>query len=236
VKAGAVVIAAGLLAILWASMARPADVSPAQGTSVAENGPRFLIELKREATSRGTPEETTKSQIKIDALLDGIVSLMRVELPFPDEKTSFEGDPFNLRLGDIKFRVGFRSFPVHDVPLGTFLEVTFPTADPEELGSGKYQLSPGIRATFPVSLGERLSESHRMSFEPLVKQVFSVAGDEERKDIHYTKFELSLKDTWRKEYWLKLTPNPVVDWEQDAKTGASASMRRWPFDPGCARL
>ena len=191
----------------------------------AEQGHRLLLELKREATNRGTPEETTKTQIKIDALLDRTVSLLRLEVPFPDDKTSFEGDPLSPRLGDIKVRVGFRPVPLNDIPLGFFLESTFPTADSEELGSGKYQVAMGIRTNFPISLSQSSPNAHRVSFEPLIKQVVSVAGDEGRKDINYMKFELSLKDTWKKKYWLKLTPKPVVNWEQSAETGAVAELQ-----------
>lgn len=107
-----------------------------------------------------------------------------------------------------------------DIPLGSFLEVTFPTANPEELGKGKYQVSPGIRTNVPVSFGQGLPESHKMTFEPLVQQVVSVAGDENRKDINYTKFELTLRDTWRKKYFFKLTAKPIVDWENGGNTGA----------------
>jgi len=178
------------------------------------------IELKRQATNRGTPEETTKTQLKIDTYLDGFVSLLRLEVPFPDEETTFEGNPFNPRLGDIKVRTGFRRFHIDEIPVSTFLEVTFPTADPESLGSGKYQLTAGIQPTVRIPLSEPLSQSHKMTFSPLVKQVVSVAGDEDRKNINYSQFELALRDTWRNLFWLKLTPKPVIDWEQDAKTGA----------------
>jgi hypothetical protein len=218
--------------LLVGGTAQAAEDSSGKGAGSKEEKRHFLIELKREATNRGTPEETTKTQVKIDAFFNGIISLLRLEIPFPDDKTSFEGDPFNPRLGDIKARVGFRPVGLGDIPVGSFLEVTFPTADPEELGSGKYQLAPGIRTTFPISFGQSLPESGKMSFEPLVKQVVSVAGDENRKDINYTKFEFSLKDTWRNEYWLKLTPKPIVDWEQSAKTGAVLELEGgWIINP-----
>jgi len=201
-------------------MARGAEESSGEGAGDKEQRQRFLFEFKREATNRGTPGETTKTQIKIDTFLEGIVSLLRLEVPFPDDKTSFEGDPFSPRLGDINVRVGFRPVRLGDIPLASFLEVSFPTANPEELGTGKYQVSPGIWSSLPISFGERLPESHKMTFEPLVQQVVSVAGDENRQNINYTKFELALKDTWRKKYFLKLTGKPIVDWEQGAKTGA----------------
>lgn len=178
------------------------------------------VELKRQATNRGTPEETTKTVVKIDAYLEGVVSLLRLEVPFPDDKTDFEGDPLNPDLGDIKVRVGFRPVRMHDIPVSSFIEVTFPTADPESLGSGKYQLTGAIQPTVKIPLTEQLSQSHAMTFSPLVKQVVSVAGDENRKNIHYTQLELALRETWQKTTWLKMTPKVIVDWEQDADTGS----------------
>jgi hypothetical protein len=79
-----------------------------------------------------------------------------------------------------------------------------------------------------------MAQSHSLIFSPLVKQVVSVAGDEDRKNINYTKVELALRDTWRNRFWIKLTPKPVLDWEQDGKTGAVGELelgwiidRRW---------
>jgi len=212
-----------IILVAFLMPALPGDSRAAENSQDAAGGKEVMrgkIELKRQATNRGTPEETTKTQLKTDAYLDGFVSLLRLEVPFPDEKTSFEGDPFNPRLGDIKVRTGFRPFHIDEIPVSTFLEVTFPTADPESLGSGKYQLTAGIQPTVRIPLSEPLSQSHKMTFSPLVKQVVSVAGDEDRKNINYTQFELALRDTWRNLFWLKLTPKPVIDWEQDAKTGA----------------
>ena len=46
---------------------------------------RGLIELKRQATARGTPDETTKTNLKFDFFpSQGAVALLRLELPFPD--------------------------------------------------------------------------------------------------------------------------------------------------------
>jgi len=226
--------AAALLALLGASMAQAEDDSSGKLAGDSKGAPRFRLELKREFTNRGTPDETSRTQIKIEGYLDGVVSLLRLEVPFPDDKTTFEGDPFNPRLGDIKVRVGFRPVRLESIPLASFLEGTFPTANPEELGKGKYQVSPGVRANFPITFGQRLPESHKMTFEPLVQQVVSVAGDENRANINYTKFEIFLRDTWRGKYWLKLTAKPIVDWEQGGNTGSVVELepgwiisRRW---------
>jgi hypothetical protein len=215
-----------LLMLTLSSIALAGDDSFDRTESTTEKMvPRGRIDLKREATNRGTPEETTKTILKISSYLEGVVSLFRLEVPFPDENTDLGGSPFNPHLGDIKARVGFRPVSVFGIPVPTFFtEVTFPTADPSELGAGKYQLSAGLQTSMPVSLPETMSGSHELTFEPLIQQVVSVGGDENRKNINYTKFELALRDTWQKKYWVKLTLKPVLDWEQDAKTGAVAEL------------
>jgi hypothetical protein len=181
------------------------------------------VELKRENTERGTPEETTKTTVKIEMYPPGVLSLVRLEVPFPDEQTDLEGSPFDPRLGDIKLRVGFGPFPGDGMRTAVFLEATFPTADPESLGKGKYQLSPGMTMRFPVPVPDGMQGAHTVTFSPLLQQYVSVAGDEDRKDINYTKLELTLRDVMRT-YWLALKVKPVVDWEQDAKTGAVAEL------------
>jgi len=223
-KIGIRITAMIFLSLMAAGMAQAAEDSSAKGTGGTAGRPHFLVELKREATNRGNLSETRKTQIKIDAFFDGIISLLRLEVPFPDDRTSFEGDPVSPRLGDIKVRVGFRPVRLDDIPLGSFLEATFPTASPEQFGRGKYQVSPGIWSHFPISFGQRLPEAHQMAFEPLVQQVFSVAGDANRTDIHYTKFELAWRDTWRKKYFFKLIAKPIVDWQQDGNTGAVGEL------------
>jgi hypothetical protein len=186
--------------------------------------PRGRIELKRDDTNRGTSEETTKTSLKISTFLDGPVSMLRLELPFPDDRTDFWGNPFNPRMGDIKTRVAFKAVRFYGIPLSSFIEVTFPTANPEELGAGKYQLSGGLRASMPLYDSLIMSMPHQLSFDSLIQQVVSVAGDASRKNMNYTKFEVGLKSVWQKQYWVKLTAKPVLDWEQDAKTGAVAEL------------
>jgi len=95
------IAAAALLVLLGVNMARAEDDSSGKLAGDGKQRPRFRLELKREFTNRGTPDETSRTQIKIEGYLDGIVSLLRLEVPFPDDKTTFEGDPFNPRLGDI---------------------------------------------------------------------------------------------------------------------------------------
>jgi len=217
-------LTAALIVLLPAVMAQAGDDLSGKPAGQSKESPRFLFELKRQATDRATVGETTSTWIKIENFRPGVVSLLRLELPFPDQRTSFEGDPFNPRLGDIKTRVGFRAVPLGGIPLSSFFEVTFPTAQSEELGTGQYQLSPGIWSNIPISLTALGPTNHKVSFEPLIQQVVSVAGDKDRRNINYTKFELSLKDLWRQKYRMKLTAKPVVNWMQNGDTGAVAEL------------
>jgi len=190
------------------------------------------IEVKREATARGTPEETTKTAIKIDTYLDGPVSLFRIDMPFPDEKTDFAGDPFNPTEGDLKLRLGFRALKSGDYLFPSFFEVTFPTANPESMGSGKYQASAGIRMIGPLAFPLGEPEAHKSQFEIQLQHVQSFAGDEERKNVKNTRLELTAYDVWRETYSFKLKLKPVVDWIQDGKTGATLEFETgWFFAP-----
>jgi hypothetical protein len=209
---------------------QPAADADSGETADDDSGPsarakqRWRIELKRQSTARGTPSESTKTNLKIEMLSDGPVRLLRLELPFPDDKTSFEGSPFNPRLGDIKTRLGFKAVRLLGTPWTTFIELTFPTADPETLGSGKYQVTVGTETSRPLISIDSASSTHRWFLAALIEQVVSVAGDRNAKDIDYTKFELGVGDVWRADYSVQLTIKPVIDWVQDAKTGAVAEL------------
>jgi len=183
---------------------------------------QWRLEVKRQNTDRDTPGESTKTTLRMEALPDGKVALWRLDLPFPDEKETFSGSPFEPRLGDIKVRARLRPTDVSGVPVSFFSELTFPTADPDSLGQGKYQVMVGAEAFHPLQAIS--NDDHKLSFSPQVQQVVSVAGDPERKDINYTKFELALRDLWRKLYSLKLTAKPVIDWVQNGKTGAVGEL------------
>jgi len=183
---------------------------------------QWRFEVKRQNTDRDTPGESTKTTLRLEALPEGPVALWRLDLPFPDAKDTFEGSPFDPRPGDIKLRARLRPADVSGAPVSFFSELTFPSADPDALGQGKYQVMLGAETLHP--LPSISNDDHKLSFSPQVQQVVSIAGDSERKDINYTKFELALRDVWRKLYSLKLTAKPVIDWVQNGKTGAVAEL------------
>jgi hypothetical protein len=122
-----------IIVVAWPSANAMADEPTA---APAEFG-RGLVELKRQATSRGTPEEATKTNLKFDYFpREGAASLLRVELPFPNHKATFTGSAFDPNLGDDVVCVGFRAFDVQRRLVTSFVEMTFLTANPASQGTG----------------------------------------------------------------------------------------------------
>jgi hypothetical protein len=197
----------------------------------SRDGWHGLVELKRQNTARGTEEEKTNTSLRLETFFDGPVQAFRLDLPFPDDNSSFGGSPFNPRLGDIKTRLKFRPLEASGYTFPSFVEMIWPTADPASLGAGKYQLLEGIRMIAPVTLLLLDPATHKSRFEVEVEQANSVAGDPTRNDINYTKLELTLYDVWRKTYTLKLKLKPVQDWVKDAN-GAVAEVEGGRFFAG----
>jgi hypothetical protein len=192
-----------------------------EGAHASQRRPWGRFEVKRENTSRGTPEESTKTTLRLEKFLEGPVAVLRLDLPLPDATTDFEGSAFDPRLGDIKVRARFRAVPAGRYTFSSYVEATFPTANPESLGGGKYQLSGAVRMVVP--LGASFFEepkAHKSQFESELSQVVSVAGDTARSNINYTKLELTWYDVWREKYTFKLKAKPTADWTQDGRTGA----------------
>jgi len=209
------------------------DVEKDKTTPASREFSHGLIELKRQATARGTPEETTKTNLKFDYFPQAdVVSLLRLELPFPDDKTTFAGSILNPDFGDAKIRVGFRAVEMLTKPVTSFVELTFPTADPESQGTGKYQFSAGAKTVFPLPPGPASFGAPKQSFSVQVQQVFSFAGDPARKDINQTKFELEWRDAWPSGHYAKATAKPVIDWIGNGQTGAVLEVEYgFPLDP-----
>jgi hypothetical protein len=211
--------------------------SPPLSAETASPSPRHgRLELRRQNTEKGTPEETTRTTLRLEVDMKGTVSRLRFDLPFPDEKTDFGGDPFQPRLGDVKVRAIFRSFKSGDTRLSSNIEMTFPTADSSVSGAGKYQVSAAVGSASGAPDFVLASGRHQLRFEWSIRQTVSIAGDADRKDINNTKPELGLRDTIGSRYWLKLTLKPTIDWIQDGKTGAVLELeggwnasRDWRF-------
>lgn len=209
--------------------AHAAEPSPLEAAPVASaeadpepsnDAKRGRFQVRRENVDRATREETTKTYVRLDNFVWG--GMLSFQVALPDEKTDFGGSPFNPRLGDSKVRFRFAPFAAGRFDVSYFAEATFPTADPKELGSGKYQLSEGVTGTTLITPPAAM-KLHELKFTSQLQQYNSVAGDEAAPDINYTKLDLSLRDTWS-QHWLKVALNMRADWEQNGKTGAVGEL------------
>jgi hypothetical protein len=209
--------------------AHAAETSPLDGRPVAAaaddpeplKGWHGRVQLRRENVDRGTSEETTRTYLRSDNFVSG--GMLSLQVAFPDENTDFSGSPFDPRLGDSKIRFRFAPFSAGRFDMSYFIEATFPTANPEDLGSGKYQLSAGVTASTALPVPQAMRLSHELRLTSQLQQANSVAGDEARPDINYTKLDLSLRDTWGAN-WAKVAVNMRADWEQNGKTGAVGEL------------
>jgi hypothetical protein len=111
--------------------------------------------------------------------------------------------------------------------------VTFPTADPESQGAGKYQVSEGLKTAFALGTN---AAGRRDSLSAQIQQVASFGGDAQRKDINQTKLEFEARGTWPPGHYAKATFKPTVDWVGDRRTGAVLELeggwnhsREWLF-------
>src|SRR5215831_7783084 len=59
------------------------------------------VELKQKITDRGTAEESTRTTLRLEATPDQVLSLIRVDIPFIEQKN---GEPMSPHLGDVLLR------------------------------------------------------------------------------------------------------------------------------------
>ena len=219
------------LTLMWVLLLPAAVASRAvmAGESQQAAGPTWRIELKRENVERGTEDESTKTTLRLERFFTGPVRLLRLDVPLPDRKSDFAGDPFDPGLGDVKVRAGFRAARSGIYSFPSFVELTFPTADPDTLGGRTHVINLGASVVRPVTLPVGDPASHRTTLEFQIQQVNSFARDPDGKNIANTKFEITLYDVWRGRYSSKIKLKPSIDWVRDGDTGAVAEIEGGVF-------
>ena len=127
------------------SASGPEEGADGRGTSRAV-APRF--ELKRAMTNRGAPDESSRTTLRSEAVVDWAVTLLRLDVSYVDKNNDFVSDPLNAGLGDLTARVESAPLRVAGAPLKLLVEVVFPTGG--ALGFGKYLVGPGAKISLPL--------------------------------------------------------------------------------------
>ena len=135
--------------------------------------------------------------------------LTRVDIPFVVAKRA---DGTSGGLGDIYAQTVLLPYHKGKFVLaagsGTFL----PTATHRRLGSGKLTVAPVVAPVWFIP--------KRGFFLVKAQEYFSVAGDDDRPNLHYMTITPLL--VWRfkdKPYWIQLDGETQSDWKRDGKTG-----------------
>jgi len=95
---------------------------------------------------------------------------------------------------------------------GVGAQMLWPTASRDEIGTGKYQLAPSVIGLyFPPQLGKG-------SFAALIiRDFFSYAGDDRRRDIHELSVQPGLSVNLPHRWFVSMFPDIRVNWEDDAR-------------------
>ena len=163
-------------------------------------------------------------------VLDGKLQL-RVRIPFKSVDT--RAGTINIDesgLGDVNARALMVPYLNKEdgTALAVGLEVFLPTTAEDVLGEDKYSLGPQVFAVKFLPFGIKGS-----LVSPAVQQVVSVAGENDRRDVNRTQFDLFLlKQSDDKRKYVLLDPQYIIDWDNDTEFGFVEAEAGYVFESG----
>jgi hypothetical protein len=132
---------------------------------------------------------------------------LRFDLPVG--QTRIQGEDA-AGLGDLYFQaLNFRELSKR-FSLGSGLAFQLPTATDDLLGSGKWQVAPSL---FPL----RVLPAKRALFFTRIQDFVSVAGDDDRRDLHYLAIAPTFVKLLGSRRAVLLDTEAFVDWERDGE-------------------
>ncbi len=121
-------------------------------------------------------------------------------------------------LGDILLRGSFRAARGKGYAVVAAMELTLDTATDPATGLGKYLLGPLVFASIEVP-------PLRTRLFPFYQQVFSIAGDVNRREVNYASIRPALILTkWPNRWYTVIDPNFFIDFERDNKSGMTLEL------------
>lgn len=114
-------------------------------------------------------------------------------------------------FGDITTRLAYTFASGETGSYFVGIEGKFDTAAEPTLGSGKNTLSPVLFASIPLP-------EYKALFFPIVQTVFTISGEDSRKDVTYTVFKPRVFRKLENRYYLFLEPAFYIDHEMGDKT------------------
>lgn len=138
--------------------------------------------------------------------------LLRTDIPFlRGSDPNRPGVSSESGLGDLAVVAGWRAYNTPEYALFIGAVSTFPTADENTLGLGKYSVGPLI------ATARFLPRWESFLFGVFQHQV-SVGGDPARADVELTRAAAQINTIWAERWWTLVQGVWQVDWERSAKS------------------
>jgi hypothetical protein len=216
-------VAAGLasLALLCPPSTAQDSESPAAGTQVAEEesvedeDPRSIVlfNMRLQHVELGDSNSIDlvlfRSDLAVKQPRRPGVDLATLRFDLPVGTAHLQGEEVT-GLGDLYFQaINFRNLS-RRFSLGSGLAFQLPTATEDQLGAGKWQVAPTL---FPL----RKLPARRALFFTRIQDFVSVAGDDDRRDVHYLTITPTLIKLLDRKRAVLLDTEAVVDWERDGE-------------------
>jgi hypothetical protein len=112
---------------------------------------------------------------------------------------------------DMSIRTGGRIYASDNVALFVGTDASFPTASEKQLGTGKYNISPGGALAVP------LARVHSLVYF-IVQDFKSIGGDPSRANLHYAQVQSSINTIWTDRWWTQAIATWDLDWNNHRKT------------------
>jgi hypothetical protein len=130
----------------------------------------------------------------------------RLDVPFVYNSVPSVAGHRDMGIGDVSFRLlGYKLKEKPKSAITVSLEVSLNTAQSPILGTGKLVLLPVVSYTMAIP-------KDKMLVGIILQQANSVAGDEERADISFTKAQVVALKMWSKKTWSFLAPELYIDY------------------------
>jgi hypothetical protein len=131
----------------------------------------------------------------------------RVDIPLFYNSFNSPAGYEQFGLGDISFRLlGYKLFETKRAAFTASLEVQLNTAASPILGTGKNVLIPLLTYT-------KLLEGNRNLVSGTFQQVNSIGGDENRRDLSFSKIQAIFLHYWSKRLWTVVADELYIDYK-----------------------
>jgi hypothetical protein len=141
----------------------------------------------------------------------------RIELPYVWVDPDQPGVSGEHGIGDMVLRLNSRVARGAGYAVVVSPELALDTASDDRLGTGKYVFQPVAYASIDAP-------RFKSVVFPYVQQFWSIAGDDDRRDINTTLLRIGLLSRWPNRFYTFVEPSLYIDWERDGDTGFTLEL------------